>query len=522
MASSVTDASPPALRPSTDYDRMAYFGHAFERTHPDRLATLASLHGLETAPVPACRVLELGCADGGNLIPMACQYPESQFTGLDLSERAIERGRGLAADLGLRNLELIHRDILEIDADFGRFDYIIAHGVYSWVPAAVRSKILAVFRHNLAPAGVAYVSYNAYPGSHLRDMAREMMLFHVRAIGDPQTRVDEARLLLKTLTEVSDDKELHGFQLHDQWERVRKITDAQLYHDDLDEGARAFFLYQVVEEAARHGLQYLSDSLPKLDNEPEPVARMISQLPPEDAMRRDQYLDFIKGRSFRATLLCHEERGLQREVTPDCVTNYHIAANLMPAGENIDPGKPGIAEFKTARGGTVSIDHGLSKAALLHLGKMWPQAVGFSDLLDSANVLLGGAAAPAGTERQADIEALMTMLFRLAGAGPVTLHLYPPRLSTAVGERPQASLLARYQAAAGPTVTNLRHTVVLMEDEIVRRLLLLADGTRGIDEIVRDLNAAAPADAEAKRPELTRREVDQNLALVARLGLLIA
>jgi SAM-dependent methyltransferase len=505
---------------------MVYFGHAFGQTHPDRLATIASLHGMEPAPVPACRVLELGCADGGNLIPMAYQWPDSEFVGIDLSERAISKAGAAAAGLGLRNIKLLRLDILEIGAELGRFDYIIAHGVYSWVPPHVRAKMMAVFRQNLAPAGVAYVSYNAYPGSHLRDMAREMMLFHVRAIADPQTRVDQARALLQRLAEASNQKELYGFLLHDQWERVRKAPDQRLYHDDLDEGARAFFLYQVVEEAARHGLQYLSDaslSLPNLDIEPEPVASMISQIPEDDAMRREQYLDFIKGRSFRATLLCHKEARLQRRIAPQCIQNYHIAAHSVPVGKDIDPGETGIAEFKTDEGGTISTDHGLSKAALLHLAAAWPQAVRFPELVESAYALIGAAAIPAGTERQADIEALMTILFRMVGAGAVELHLYPPRLTTAIGERPKASLLARKQATEGPMITNLRHTAVLIEDEIVRRFLGLVDGTRSLDQIVCDLNAAAPAGGrESDRPQITREEVERNLAIMARLGLLIA
>ena len=501
---------------------MEYVGHPFEQTHPDRLATIASLHGLQSAPVPACRVLELGCADGGNLIPMAYQWPDSEFIGVDLNDRAIRKGSAAAANLGLRNIRLLHLDLLEIAAEFGQFDYIIAHGVYSWVPPPVRSKILAIFRHNLAPAGVAYVSYNAYPGSHLRDMARAMMLFHVRAIADPQARVDEARALLKNLSEASNAGELHGFLLKDQWERVRKMTDAQLYHDDLVEGACAFFLYQVAEDAACLGLQYLSNAsfpLPDLDDEPDGVAKTLSRLASDDAVRRDQYLDFVKGRSFRATLFCHQERSLERHIAPHCIQAYQIAANVVPAGGNLDPGAPGIGEFRTGKGGTVSIDHSLSKAALLHLGTIWPQAAGFPELVESAYALLGTAAIPAGAERQTDIEALMAMLFRLAGAGPVVLHLHTPRLCTVVGERPKASLLARQQAARGPVVTNLRHTAVVIGDEVARRLLALLDGTRSVDRIVVDLNAAV---ADGERPPITRKEVEQNLAIVARLGLLIA
>jgi SAM-dependent methyltransferase len=522
----VTDDSPSTPERSSAYDRMVYFGHPFSQTHPDRLATMASLHAMEPAPPARCRVLELGCADGGNLIPMAYQWPDSEFIGVDLSERAIGKAVETAAELGLGNTTFRRLDILDIGADFGRFDYIIAHGVYSWVPPPVRAKIMAIFRQNLAPAGVAYVSYNAYPGSHLRDMAREMMLFHVRAIADPQTRVDQARAMLKALADASDEKELYGFLLHDQWERVRNKADARLYHDDLDEEASAFFLTEVVEEAARHGLQYLSDatfSRLSLVAEPESVVRMISQIPETDAVSRNQYLDFIEGTSFRDTLLCHQEVRLRRPIAPACIKNYHVAAYAVAADEGFEPGEAGAARFTTDEGGTISIDHPVSKAALLHLGMIWPQAVGFPELVERACVLLGAAA---GSGHQADVEALMTVLFRLVSAGTVTLHLYPPRLTTVVGERPHASLLARKQAMLGPLVTNLRHNAVWLEDETVRQFLVLVDGSRTIEEIVRDLNAPVPADAagnsQSSRPQVTREDVERNLATMARLGLLIA
>jgi hypothetical protein len=267
--------------------------------------------------------------------------------------------------------------------------------------------------------------------------------------------------------------------------------------------------------------------------EPEPVVKMISQIPDSDVMMREQYLDFIKGRRFRQTLLCHQEASLRRHIAAPCIKDFHIAANIMPAAEEIDPGKAGIARFKTGTGNTVSIDHGLSKAALLHLGMIWPQAVSFPELVERACARLGAMASPTGAEGEPDIEALMNILFRLVRAGPVMLHLYPPRLTTTIGDRPQASLLARKQAAVGMAITTLRHNTVWLEDEIVRRFLVLVDGTRTLDQLVRDLNAALAAepvemsaDAEGAggkgRAEMTRNDVERNLASMARLGLLVA
>src|SRR5207247_7326990 len=129
--------------------------------------------GVKTAPLECCRVLEIGCASGGNLLPMAEALPEASFLGIDLSERQINEGQQAIAALGLGNVELRHLNVLEIGPDFGLFDYIVCHGVYSWVPPVARDKILEVCRKNLAPNGVAYVSYNTLPGWHMRGMIRD-------------------------------------------------------------------------------------------------------------------------------------------------------------------------------------------------------------------------------------------------------------------------------------------------------------------------------------------------------------
>jgi len=120
-----------------------------------------------------CRVLELACADGSNLIPMACALPESVFLGIDLSQRQVKAGQQTIAALGLTNIELRPLDIREVDESFGTFDYIIAHGIYSWVPADVQDRILEICRERLSENGVAYISYNTNPGWRMRGMMRE-------------------------------------------------------------------------------------------------------------------------------------------------------------------------------------------------------------------------------------------------------------------------------------------------------------------------------------------------------------
>ncbi|MFU8839051.1 MAG: class I SAM-dependent methyltransferase, partial [Thiohalomonadaceae bacterium] len=123
------------------YDDIPYQSHAIPETHPQALAALARLSGIESANPQQCRVLELACASGGNLIPMAWQLPGSQFVGIDLSAMQIHEGQQRIAQTGLTNIQLQTGDILDYQPE-GFFDYIIAHGVYSWVPEAVRKAIL--------------------------------------------------------------------------------------------------------------------------------------------------------------------------------------------------------------------------------------------------------------------------------------------------------------------------------------------------------------------------------------------
>src|SRR5579875_368864 len=74
------------------FDEVPYPGFPFPESHPDRLATIATLFGMTPPLLESCRILELGCGDGSNLIPMAFGLPQSQWLGVDLAERPIQKG----------------------------------------------------------------------------------------------------------------------------------------------------------------------------------------------------------------------------------------------------------------------------------------------------------------------------------------------------------------------------------------------------------------------------------------------
>ena len=141
------------FRAPTPYDAVRYPTYPRIETHPDRLAAVATLYGMTPAPVTRCRVLEIGCGDGGNLAPMAYFLPESRFFGVDLAGAAIASGSATIRDLKLRNIELSESDFRDLDVSGGPFDYIVAHGLYSWIPPDARDRLLAICRALLAPQG---------------------------------------------------------------------------------------------------------------------------------------------------------------------------------------------------------------------------------------------------------------------------------------------------------------------------------------------------------------------------------
>src|SRR5262249_5689704 len=235
---------------ANSYDQVAYIGYPFAQTHPERLATLATLFGLQPAPVSNCRVLELGCGDGANLIPMAFTLPGGVFVGIDLASEPVARGKSMIVELDLANIELRCADIMRFDAQEQSFDYIIAHGVFSWVPEAVRLRMLELCRKLLAPHGVAYISYNCYPGYHIRNLTPGMMRFHTRGMADPHEQVQQGLSLLRWLLrkfpdEASAKSDLYGALLTEQLDLLMGHRHReQIYHDDLAAENTPFYFYQ--------------------------------------------------------------------------------------------------------------------------------------------------------------------------------------------------------------------------------------------------------------------------------------
>ena len=549
-ASPMTEKPPAAGMALNSYDAMPYPATAQTESHPDRLATLATLMGLTPPPVDHCRVLELGCSDGGNLLSLAYGLPGSEFVGVDYSAREVAAGQDHIAELGLKNITLHHLDITEASPELGLFDYILACGVFSWVPLLVQERMLELCHQLLTPQGVAYVNYNTYPGWFMRAPVRGMLLYHTRGIADPKERAAEARAMLGFVADAAQiaqeryaasagKRKAYVAALRHEQGVVGDHPDTYLLHEHLEEQNQALYFHEFVERAGQHGLQYLADAeytLTPLHLQIPEVTQKLGQFG-NDPVRLEQYLDFITNRSFRQTLLCHQGLALRRNFSPEQMAGFWVASPVLPESGKPDLHSTAPERFRNAHGTKLTASHPVAKAALMHLSEIWPQALPFEALLEVARRRLEPETMPIySAERLAhEAQGVGEMLLSGFWVDMVELHVCPPRYQTQIGERPEASLLARHQARSRRHVMNLRHEALTIDDEITYRLLPWVDGQHDrsalVDRLLGLVQAGTlVAQAENGRPygecanveALLVAAVDKALRRLADAALLVA
>jgi len=472
------------------YDEVPYDSHPFVQTHPSRLATVATLFGLTPSPVENCRVLELGCAAGGNLLPMAEALPRSWFVGVDLSGRQIADGERVLRKTGLTNLSLRHASIADVNDTYGTFDYILCHGVFSWVPPPVREKILEVCSQRLTPNGVAYISYNTYPGWHMRGMIREMMRFHAFRFDTPQQRVEQARALIDFLAQsAKQDGGPYSVLLRTELDSMKHQSDHYLYHEQLEDVNDPLYFHQFVARATAHGLRYLGESRVTTmvtGNFGADVQKTLAKLA-TDQIQTEQYLDFVRNRTFRETLLVRSEVQPDWGIVPERVYGLHVASGGK-AAKPVDLTSDAPAQFQSRSGMVISATSPLFKAAMTVLAEAWPATRPFVELVPLAAAKLGRTATDADSQALA-----LGLLNAFISCDLIELHAVPIAFARTPSQKPVALSHARVRAAEGePAVANRRHEVVKLSD-INFRLVPLLDGTRDRVALTDSLTALAIA-----------------------------
>lgn len=414
---------PPVVMPEPAYEAVPYEDHPVTETHLDNLYVAARRAGLAAVRPERARVLELGCAHAVNLVPMAFHLPEARFLGIDLSPGQIERATRRVAALALHNLELQQADVLDVDLGERRFDYIIAHGLFSWVPEPVRTRVLALCRAHLADTGVAYLSYNAMPAWGIRGAVRQALLEAVDLTAEAPEQLRAARAALEQLARIEPlAGTAEGALLAAELEGLRDKPDAYLLHEYLVPQSRAFYLREVVELAGQAGLRWLGDVAPT--GLPPGVLRATRQALRAlsgDPLVIEQLADIVGFRQFRASLLVPAHARL--DPAPDLaalLAEGHLAAPPVDA----EPGDPPRV------------------AAILRvLAARWPADLPLARLAEVLAVEPGALTDPLRSLVDDERVQLRPRALPIAAPGPA----------------PRVAELSRFEAAHLPFVTNPRH-----------------------------------------------------------------
>ncbi len=508
------------------YDDVPYESFSYAQTHPERLYTVAKLFGHEAPDFRKAKVLELGCAAGGNLLPLAVMYPDGDYTGIDLSHEQIELAIQQKNALGLSNIRFECMDIMDVTKDFGEYDYIIVHGILSWVPDHVGEKIMDICRDNLSGNGLAVVSYNTLPGWNFIKSLREMMLYHCGRFEDTAGKISQARLFLDFLSENTQGNASYKQVIDSERELLAKANDTYLFHDHLESHNRQFYLHEIAAMLQNRGHQYVADSAFAtmfVGNMPAGAMKKLREV--NDIVRQEQYMDFITNRRFRTTILCRKGQEINRSLKQEQIFDFYISSAIAPKEANAQLSDrmsfmagDGKQEFQT---------HSRPASALfLEISNTRDRFL-MKDMIETVHGKHGVS--------MAEIKkAALDSGLRLVMAGILDVHPDKVHCVRTVSKKPKAFAVARHQAMkdSAATLTNAAGESV-QSDTLNNYIIRYLDGRTDIEELTEKLTGHAlngdiqvrrkdrPVTDEKKLKEILKPGTENRLGNLAAAALLV-
>ena len=452
------------------YDAIPYQHGALRQSHPARIGAIGRLHGLPTAAPDRARVLELGCAQGGNLLPLAERLPRATFVGVDFSEVQIATAEAARAACGLGNARLVCADLREWEPEPAGFDYVIAHGVYSWVPDEVKERLLAVCARALAAGGLLYLSFNALPGWGMLSGMREFLLAELAPFPTTQEKLAHLTRVLAALEQaIAGEETAHGIYMREVLAGLRRKSPEMVLHDELEVVSDPRPFSVVAAHAARHGLAYIGESHYASQHfghlRPEMQAPLIAL--GLDAVRAQQFMDVILPRTHRTSLFCRAAEAPPNLVDPRVVTACAMALREPQSGPCADLAAGVVFTVRGLHGIELPFPQSRMKALLSVVIKAAPVPVPFLEARAAADARL----AVVGLAIDVDDDALTLAVYRLFSLDLLDLMLAGDGAWLRPAEPPAPSALMLYQAAQGLPLANRRHEQIELSAEQMRRLL---------------------------------------------------
>jgi SAM-dependent methyltransferase len=474
-------------------------------TSPSHLNICSLWHYGPKPPFQRFRLVELGCGDGANLLPLSFYNSRSTFIGIDNSRAELARAQESARRLGLANIHFVLQDVRDlVSTDFEPFDYVIAHGLYSWVPEDAREAILTFCRQSLTPSGLAYISYNAQPGWATRRLVRETLL-RARSVREAAVE-DKAARAIELAAQLLDDLPsldyAHAVLLAGELERVRDGKPGYVFHEYLAEVNEGFWLRDFVEHARRSGLDYVADAqFCRWEGHVPAALKTAVANRSLDSIDQEEAADLLGDRYFRASILCRADAPKASISHQELLEEVHIATSLCAQSDPFDLTEGVIERFFNADGPEVTLDASITKAAIVLLAAQWPRGMRLETLCRQASKLLvaNGCEVMAGAQSR-----LSDDLITLFEAGQIDLRLKEPAYHTKVSEYPEAHALARFEAEHREALTTPYHLPLPFEPRALA-LVRALDGSRSQSEL---------------RQTFGKELLDQTLEILGRWGLL--
>ncbi len=454
---------------TNSYDDVPYESFSYPQTHPEQMYTVAKLFGLTAPDFRKARVLELGCASGGNLLPLAIMYPDSEYTGIDLSGEQIDQAIHHKAELGLSNIHFERKDIMDVTKKYGAYDYIIVHGILSWVPDEVADKIFDICRDNLSENGMAVISYNTLPGWNFVKSLREMMLYHCERFNDSKEKIAQARMFLDFLSDNAGSNSAYKQFIDSEREILSKVNDTYLFHDHLEGHNRQFYFHEIARMLNERNMQYLGDSSISsmfVGNLPKGAMEKLKGV--NDIVRQEQYMDFINNRRFRTTIITRAGQKISRGINTSQIFDFYLSSPITPMEANAKLSDK--MEFK-AGSRSFTTNSRAASALMLEIANTNSRRFTMDEVMESAS-------AKYGISNEKLKAAATESGMRLVMAGIFNIHSSRPDLASDVSEKPEAFALARYQANFANTdmLTNI-YGEAIKSDVFINHLVRYLDGT---------------------------------------------
>lgn len=474
---------------ATSYDEILYPTSPQHRLHLDNFYLCAKLNGYEPVRPETARLLEIGCGSGFNLIPMALEFPDARFVGIDYAARPVAVGQQVAAQLGAHNLDLHCADVLDPSLELGEFDYISAHGFYSWVPPAVRDALWKLVARSLAPQGIFHVSFNALPGWYTTCAVRDFLRMITASETDPMRKLDAAWDTLGLLATQAGG----GHPLADEAARIRSVGKEVLFHDEMGEFNEPFYLSHVIERAKQAGLRYVAEAdlrFPHgLHDRPE-VAELLRHYSAGNLERGRQLLDFFSTRRFHDALFTRQENGAKSPVISEILADTWAYSDIRA----VETSEDGTRTYEHSGGVRLTTGHPLlafladaleaAAPASVLLGRFWTE-------LQSRHPHL-----PQGVAAQ-----FWPMVVQLLQGGVIRLRLRDVEVAVEPGERPCVTPFTRLQGRWDRYVANAYHASSSVPEPWQQALFTLLDGTRDRERLADDLASLCWEDIQNGRTE---------------------